>query len=341
MKKVFSRSIFIALFAAVTIFTVVFAVNSMKKHITIVIDGKEQVVETYKETVSEVLSENGISIAAKDKIDRENSEILNKEDKIEIITAVPVEVTADGAVHSFMTAEKTVKDLLETENIALNEVDKLSANLLDPIENGMKISIIRVTSEIVYEAQPIDFAVQENKDSSLLKGKTQVKQEGSAGERKITKERTYEDGVLVSEVEVSNEVVTAPVDKVIAIGTKVPEPVVVVAKAAPATVVSRGGSTPSGLSYSSSMRVTATAYAGDGITATGTVPVRNASGWSTIAVDRNVIPMGTRVYVENYGYAIAEDVGGAIKGNIIDVFMNSESEANAWGRRTVTIYILN
>lgn len=340
MKKIFSRSIFIALFAAVTILTVVIAVNSMKKHITIVIDGKEQVVETYKETVSEVLSENGITIAAKDKIDRENSEVLNKEDKIEIITAVPVEVTADGAVYSFMTAEKTVKALLETEGIALNEVDKLSASLEDPIESGMKLSIVRVTSEIVYEALPIEFAVQENKDNSLLKGKTEVKQEGSVGERKITKERTYEDGVLVSEVEVSNEVVTAPVDKVVAIGTKVPEPVVVVKKAA-TTVASRGGSTPSGLSYSSSMRVTATAYAGDGITATGTVPVRNASGWSTIAVDRNVIPMGTRVYVENYGYAIAEDVGGAIKGNIIDVFMNSESEARTWGRRTVTIYILD
>jgi len=340
MKKVFSRSIFIALFAAVTILTVVFAVNSMKKHITIVIDGKEQVVETYKETVSEVLSENGISIASKDKIDRENSEVLKKEDKIEIITAVPVEVTADGAIHSFMTAEKTVKALFETEGIALNEVDKLSANLEDPIESGMKLSIVRVTSEIVYEAQPVEFAVQENKDNSLLKGKTEVKQEGSAGERKITKERTYEDGVLISEVEVSNEIVTAPVDKVIAIGTKVPEPVVVVAKKA-TVVASRGGSTPNGLSYSSSMRVTATAYAGDGITATGTVPVRNASGWSTIAVDRNVIPMGTKVYVENYGYAIAEDVGGAIKGNIIDLFMNSESEANAWGRRAVTIYILN
>lgn len=340
MKKVFSRSIFIALFAAVTILTVVFAVNSMKKHITIVIDGKEQVVETYKETVSEVLSENGISIAAKDKIDRESSEVLNKKDKIEIITAVPVEVAADGAVYSFMTAEKTVKALLETEGIALNDVDKLSANLEDPIESGMKVSIVRVTSEIVYEAQPIEFAVQENKDSSLLKGKTEVKQEGSAGERKITKERTYEDGVLVSEVEVSNEVVTSPVDKVVAIGTKVPEPVVV-AKKATTTVASRGGSTPSGLSYSKSMRVTATAYAGDGITATGTVPVRNASGWSTIAVDRSIIPMGTRVYVENYGYAIAEDVGGAIKGNIIDVFMNSESEARSWGRRTVTIYILD
>lgn len=346
MKKVFSRSIFIALFAAVTIFTVVFAVNNMKKHITIVIDGKEQVVETFKGTVSEVLAENEITIAKKDKIDREDSEVLDKQDKIEITRAVSVELTADGAIQGFLTAEKTVRDFLETESVALNEVDKLSVNLDDSIVSGMKLSIVRVTSEIVYETQAIDFGVQENKDGTVLKGKTVVKQEGAAGERKITKERTYEDGVLVSEVEVKNEIVNAAVDKVVAIGTKVPvvvvakAPVVAVAKAATEAVASRGGTTPSGISYSSTFRVKATAYAGDGITATGTVPVRNPSGWSTIAVDRNVIPMGTKVYVENYGYAIAEDVGGAIKGNIIDVFMNSESDAIQWGVRYVNIYIL-
>ena len=52
------------------------------------------------------------------------------------------------------------------------------------------------------------------------------------------------------------------------------------------------------------------------------------------------IPLGTKVYVENYGYAIAEDVGGAIKGNKIDIYVNSTAEAYRWGRRTVTIYIL-
>jgi 3D (Asp-Asp-Asp) domain-containing protein len=44
--------------------------------------------------------------------------------------------------------------------------------------------------------------------------------------------------------------------------------------------------------------------------------------------------------VEGYGYAIAEDTGGAIKGNIIDVFFHSESEARSWGRRSVKVYIL-
>ena len=70
-----------------------------------------------------------------------------------------------------------------------------------------------------------------------------------------------------------------------------------------------------------------TAYSGDGITASGAGTKRDAGGYSTIAVDPRVIPLGSRVYVEGYGYAIAEDTGGAIKGNIIDVFFPSTSEA--------------
>ena len=355
MKRFFSKSVFISLFAAVVILTVIIATNNMKKHITIVIDGKEQVVETLKDTVDEVLEENGIIVAKKDKFNRTGTDLLEKEDKIEIIRAIPVDLIADGAIQSFMTPEKTVQDFFNVENISVQSVDKLSVNLEDPITRDMEITIVRVTSEIVEEIQSIEFAVQEKRDQDILKGKTEVKQEGSQGERRITKERTYEDGELISEVEVGNEVVVEAIDKIVAIGTmvpvvvKAPEPVkTTVTSSSTATkpssnavYASRGGAVPSELSYSKSLRVEATAYAGDPITATGTVPVRNPSGWSTIAVDRNVIPLGTRVYVENYGYAICEDVGGAIKGNRIDLFMNSESDARSWGRRNVTIYILD
>ena len=70
MKRYFSKSVFIALFAAAVIMTVVIAVDSMMKNITIVIDGKEQVVSTFKDTVEEVLAENGITIAEKDKLSK-------------------------------------------------------------------------------------------------------------------------------------------------------------------------------------------------------------------------------------------------------------------------------
>jgi len=93
-------------------------------------------------------------------------------------------------------------------------------------------------------------------------------------------------------------------------------------------------------SYSQVLQLEATAYSSDGITASGSATRRDPNGYSTIAVDPRVIPIGTTVYVEGYGYAVAEDTGGAIKGNIIDVFFQSESEAINWGRRSVKVYIL-
>ena len=105
------------------------------------------------------------------------------------------------------------------------------------------------------------------------------------------------------------------------------------------STLSRGGS--GSLSYSQALTMEATAYCGDGVTASGSSTVRNPNGYSTIAVDPRVIPLGTKVYVEGYGYAVACDIGGAIKGNIIDLFVNSQAEAENWGRRSVTVYILN
>lgn len=89
-----------------------------------------------------------------------------------------------------------------------------------------------------------------------------------------------------------------------------------------------------------SYSMSATAYTGGGITALGLRPAYNPSGLSTIAVDPNVIPLGTKVFIPGYGYAICADTGGAIIGNIIDLYMNSEADCNNWGRRTVTVYII-
>ncbi|WP_018591264.1 SH3 domain-containing protein [Terrisporobacter glycolicus] len=86
-----------------------------------------------------------------------------------------------------------------------------------------------------------------------------------------------------------------------------------------------------------SIVVSATAYSGDGVTATGTKP-----RWGTIAVDPSVIPYGTKVYIPRFGKTfIAEDCGGGIKGNKIDIFMNSESQCNSWGVRNISIQILD
>ena len=91
-------------------------------------------------------------------------------------------------------------------------------------------------------------------------------------------------------------------------------------------------------------KVTATAFTANcrgcsGVTSTGVNLKKNPNA-KIIAVDPKVIPLGTKVWVEGYGEAIAADKGGAIKGNKIDVFMSSTKKAKNWGRRTVTIKIL-
>lgn len=91
--------------------------------------------------------------------------------------------------------------------------------------------------------------------------------------------------------------------------------------------------------------MTATAYTAyckgcTGITKTG-INLRENPGKKVIAVDPSVIPLGSKVWVEGYGEAVAADVGSAIKGNIIDVFIPNYDEAIAWGRKKVTVKVLN
>ena len=72
-----------------------------------------------------------------------------------------------------------------------------------------------------------------------------------------------------------------------------------------------------------------------------TTAMGTAIRYGVAAVDPNVIPLGTRLYIEGYGYARAEDTGGAIKGNKIDLVFGSKEQSNRWGRRTVRVTILN
>jgi 3D (Asp-Asp-Asp) domain-containing protein len=78
--------------------------------------------------------------------------------------------------------------------------------------------------------------------------------------------------------------------------------------------------------------VTATGYDLPGTTSTG-IPV----GWGVVAVDPNVIPLGTRMTIPGYGEGVAADVGSAIQGPMIDLWFPSPAAAGAWGKRLVTI----
>jgi 3D (Asp-Asp-Asp) domain-containing protein len=120
-----------------------------------------------------------------------------------------------------------------------------------------------------------------------------------------------------------------------------------VAQAATSTPTAQPKETPQAQAKPSGKTFTANASAYtancsgcSGITATG-INLKANPNQKVIAVDPNVIPLGSRVYVEGYGTAIAADTGGAIKGNRIDLYMQNYSDAITFGRRTVQVTVLN
>jgi len=167
-------------------------------------------------------------------------------------------------------------------------------------------------------------------DSSLEQGVTKTVKRGELGVLVKTVVETRIGLKLVSRVKLAERKVKEPVDQVVHYGTKPPL---------------KKLSTKSGTYYyRKSILVTATAYEPSavscGIYADGFTAIGLKAGPGIIAVDPKVIPLRTKVYVEGYGYAIAGDVGGAIKGNRIDVCFNTVREAMNFGRRRVRVYIL-
>lgn len=294
------------------------------KTITINIDGKITEVATFKSTVEAALEENLIELEEKDKIYPELNAKISEKDVINITRARNILVNVDGQALNIKSAERSIEDMLYAEGIELGEMDKVEPALVNLIEEDLEIKITRVEEKVIKESESIEYETVVQKDENLDNSIKKVVQEGINGEKEITMKLILEDGQEVNRTVIEEKVLKEPVQEVIVQGT------------ANTLVLSRGET----IKYKKKLYMESTAYAGDGITATGTVPKRNPNGLSTIAVDPRVIPLGSKVYVEGYGYAIAEDTGGAIKSNIIDVFLNSNSECYSWGRKMVNVYII-
>lgn len=313
----------ILLCSSVTVF-------GMKNEIKVVIDGETIQLTTLNKKLDKVLESNGITVTEKDKVSVALDSVVKDGDVIYIKKAINVQLNVDGTISTIASAENTVKDMLEAEEIAISAEDKVNPAVDTPLSNEMKIEITRVNKEIVDQVQPIAFQTEIRKNSNMAQGKEKVIQEGIPGEKVITTEVVYENGKEVSRRVVKEKVQKAPMKKIVDVGT------LGVVRA------SRGGGE---YAYTEKFTVNSTAYTADRgdaspYTATGTRAKRNPNGYSTVAVDPRVIPLGTKLYIEGYGLAIAEDTGGAIKGKKIDVYFNTHSEMTNWGRRQVNVYIL-
>ncbi|MEG0308832.1 MAG: 3D domain-containing protein [Clostridium sp.] len=322
-----------------TVFVVVLVLLSatvtiwgLRNTIEVVIDGQKVEIITLSKNLQNILANNGITVAEKDKISVALDSKVNDGDIIYINKAVDVNLVIDGKSLSIASAEPTVKAMLEAESIEVGQEDKINPSIDEILTSGMLVEVTRVNRELLNEVQSIAFETETRNNSELKQGIEQIIQEGADGERTITTEVVYENGREVNRRVVEEKVSKNPIKKILDIGTL-------------ATIRPSRGDSGEEFAYSSMIACTSTAYTSDRgdsgtITATGTTVRRNPNGYSTVAVDPRVIPLGTKLYIEGYGLAIAEDTGGAIIGNKVDVYVNSYEEAINWGRKTVKVYIL-
>lgn len=320
--------------AAVTLLCLLTSFVVMRLNfVTVVTDGEKVASFTTVQSEQDALLETaGIKLGVDDKIKMTTS---GQNITLEIDRAFPVTIKADEHIITVMVTEgTTVGAALQKAGVSYSEKDKLSAKATAVVSADMEITLTRRATKTVTETQVIDFDKKTEKTDKLYKGQTQVKQKGVKGEKTLTYSVVYENGEMVSRTLIDSAVTKEAQDEIILEGTKTN------------VVTSINTNTKVDLTGARRLTFTATAYCGtsDGgqVTAMG-----KPACYGTVAVDPKVIPLGTKLYICSpdgsyvYGYCVAGDTGGAIKGNRVDLFLGSESECRAFGRRTMYVYILD
>lgn len=309
-----------------------------QKEIIIRVDDNITAFKVTSNTVEELLYQKDIQIGNEDYISHELDQSLENGMEIIIKKAIPIIIYNEESKITLNSTAKTVEEVIQHMNIEIDENDIVTPSLNESINQDLEIKIVKVDEEIENVEEEIPFKIIEKNNDELFKGKILKIQNGENGLKEITIKRRYENGQLVSETTESSTIVREPIDEIVERGTK-------------ELLASSNGM----LTYDESVEMVATAYdlsyestgknPGDkyfGLTASGTM-----ARPGVVAVDPKVIPLGTKLYIESldswpdYGFAVAEDTGGAIKGNKIDLFMESHSTASRFGRRRVKVYILD
>lgn len=309
------------------------------KEIAITVDEEEQTLWTTKRTVAEVLEEAGVEVTEYDEVSPALTAKLDEQNQITVDKAYEFMLVDGGEEFKHWSTLTTIGDFLEKANIELDELDRVEGNLDSQITPGSVVEIVRVDKETTTVEEEEKFTIETKSDKSLLKGREKIVQQGEKGIVSRDYEIVKENGKEVSRTLIAEKTIKEPKKQIVSVGTKV---VVADAGNVSNTTVSRDDSAPtSGKEF----YVTATAYTAGcngctGITATG-INLKANPNLKVIAVDPRVIPLGSKVWVEGYGYAIAGDTGGAIKGNKIDLHMATKAEAYQFGRRQVKIKVMN
>ena len=307
----------------------------------VITDGQRVVTyTTFATDPVRVLDEAGMELGSLDSYDMGGLDIR-------ISRSCQVTVRYHGREQQVTSQGETVEALLKRWGLQPQEGDRLSASPDTPTWDGMVIRVDQVVVRQESYTAAIPHEVVYCRDASLPQGSREVLTKGMDGELQCTAEVTYTNARETSRTVLSRTMTAAPVTEIVALGTgEAPD------KPAPnAMPLIEDGfiRLPTGevLTYSGTARVRATAYTHtdegcDRITYTGTT-VRVG----TVAVDPRYIPYGTRMFIVSddgcyiYGLSVAEDCGGAIKRDRIDLYFPTYEECIQFGRRNCTIYFLS
>lgn len=316
-------SVLIMAVGLVSAFSGAMGYASLRKDITVVAAGQTIRRTTFKRTVAQVLTEAGISLTPRDEVAPPLQARVLEGAKVIVRRAVPVTITVDGKTIQAHSAAATVGDLLSRRRITLTRWDKVFPSPEASLVRGTRVRVIRIQHTMVAEQTEIPFHVHMSQDPETPRGILRVRSRGRVGLKEVLFKVTLADGAVVSRRLVGERVVRTPLDRVLAVGSQV-------------LIVSRGQ-----FAGKEVLDMVATAYSPfccrgvDDVTATGM-----RAGYGVVAVDPRLIPLGSRLYIDGYGYAVAGDTGGRIKGLRIDLGFDTRREAIRFGRRPVRVYII-
>jgi 3D (Asp-Asp-Asp) domain-containing protein len=291
------------------------------------VDGQARSYTSIQPTVAEVLRESKIPVGPGDRVTPALNAKVWTGIQITVVRSVPFSVVVGGSSRQARLPALTVAEALSLMNIELRPQDRAYPDLSAAVTSGMQITVVRRETRTWIEHTPIPFPVEIVPDPTVLKGQRVVRTAGRPGARDRTVRVEYADGRPVSVQALAESVVRQPVTQIVAIGTK-------------PLIATQGAYAGKEMMY-----LEATAYYPGPNNFGGGVGPKTAIGLiakhGVVAVDPSVIKLGSRVYVEGYGEATAGDTGGAIRGSRIDLCFDTYEEAMRFGRRTITVYILN
>jgi 3D (Asp-Asp-Asp) domain-containing protein len=301
-------------------------------HVVILTTGGQTMQSTStEETVGAFLQARGISPSQNDYVDPSVETPLSDNIEITYRRAYPVTIVMENRRETLLTSAPDVAALIAAENIHLGNDDTIDPSLQSaPPQNGM-VQITRVIAWQRVMRKAIPMQTVRRLDFALSPGALHVHDAGRNGIREEIVSFVQRDGGPIDARVLRSRILRKPQTRVLDVGVTEME--------AYEHFVDEG-IRRTGLEMQNTLQMIATAYTGgcsgcSGITATG-----RPAGHGVVAVDPSVIPLGSRLFIPGYGFAVAGDTGGAIRGNRIDLGFDSLRDALIFGRREVTVYRL-